>query len=254
MRPWLLEEVNLTHVRGQRYEVAVLPLGATEPHNLHLPYGNDFLTVRQVGERICAAAHERGARVLLLPTIPFGVDTNLMSFPLTIHVGMPALAAVIGDVLRSLERHGIRKLVLLNGHGGNEFKPLLREWYGSTRVFVCLVDWWKVGLDQYDGIFAKPDDHAGEMETSVGLALYPDLVKLDQMTDGATRTSRLDAVRRGWVQITRPWHLLTDSSGVGDPRAATAEKGERYLQVVVARLADFLCDVSAESPDEPFPF
>jgi creatinine amidohydrolase len=250
----MLEELNLSEVRQRSYEVAVLPLGATEPHNLHLPYGNDFLTTRLVGERICAAAHQRGARVLLLPTIPFGVDTNLLEFPLTIHVGLQALFALISDVIRSLEHHGIRKLVLLNGHGGNEFKPLVREWYGKTAAFVCVVDWWKAGLDCSADIFSKVDDHAGEMETSVALALYPELVRLEQMADGATRVSQFEAVRRGWVQITRPWHLLTASSGSGDPRAATREKGERYLELVTQRLSQFLTELSAAPLDGVFPF
>src|SRR5213593_1054294 len=192
MRPWLLEELSLGLVRQQDRlcQVAILPLGATEPHNYHLPYGNDFLTTRRVGERICEAAYRREAKVLLLPTIPFGVDSNLLGFPLTIHVSLKALEAVLRDVIRSLECHGILKLVLLNGHGGNELKPLLREWYGTTKVFVTVVDWWKVGRDRYAEIFSMPDDHAGEMETSVALALYPELVELDKASDGSARASQ----------------------------------------------------------------
>ena len=256
MHPWLLEELDFARVRQQEkpYQVAVLPMGATEPHNYHLPYGNDFLTTRRVGERICEAAYRRGGKVLLLPTIPFGVDSNLLGFPLTIHVSLKSLEAVLRDVIRSLECHGIYKLVLLNGHGGNELKPLLREWYGTIKVFVTVVDWWKVGHDRYAEIFSKADDHAGEMETSVALALYPELVELDKASDGAARAARFEAIRRGWAAITRPWHLLTESSGVGDPRAATREKGERYLELVTERLAQFLVELSAAEMEETFPF
>ncbi len=256
MRPWLLEELNFSAVKSQSKpcDVAVLPMGATEPHNYHLPYGNDFLTVRRVGERICEEAHRRGAKVLLLPTIPFGVDSNMLEFPLTIHVSLRALEAVLRDVIRSLECHGVHKLVLLNGHGGNELKPLLREWYGQTKVFVTVVDWWKTGADKYAEIFSKPDDHAGEMETSVALELFPELVEFDKASDGATRAARFEAIRRGWAAITRPWHLLTESSGVGDPRAATREKGERYLQLVTERLSQFLVELAAAKIDETFPF
>ena len=256
MHPWLLEEINFGNFHGGRPkpEVAVLPMGATEPHNYHLPYGNDFLTTRLVGERICETAHERGAKVLLLPTIPFGVDSNLLQFPLTIHVSLKSLEHVLRDVIRSLECHGIYKLVLLNGHGGNDLKPLLREWYGQTKVFVTVVDWWKVGADKYAEIFSKPDDHAGEMETSVALALYPELVELSKASDGAKREARFEAIRRGWATITRPWHLLTESSGVGDPRAATREKGEKYLVLVTERLAQFLIELSAAEMDDAFPF
>jgi len=256
MRPWLLEELNFGVVRGSpRYgDVAVLPMGATEPHNYHLPYGNDFLTTRKVAERVCEAAWQRGAKVILLPTIPFGVDSNLLHFPLTIHVSLRALEAVLWDVVQSLERHQVFKLVLLNGHGGNELKPLLREWYGRTRVFITVVDWWKVGADQYAGIFSKPDDHAGEMESSIALALYPELVDMAKASDGATRQARFEAIQRGWAAITRPWHLLTESSGVGDPRGATREKGEKYLALVTDRLARFLSELASAPMDESFPF
>ena len=255
MRPWMLEELNLARVRQQNvaYQVAVLPMGATEPHNLHLPYGNDFFTTRRLGERICQAAYQRGAKLLLLPTIPFGVDSNLLEFPLTIHVSLKSLEAVLRDVIRSLEHHAIHKLVLLNGHGGNSLKPLLREWFGTTPVFVTVVDWWKVGQDQYSEIFSEPDDHAGEMETSVALALYPELVELDKMSDGAICPARFEAVRRGWAQITRPWHVLSESSGVGDPRGASREKGQRYLDLVTERLAEFLAELSAAEMDDRFP-
>ena len=81
MRPWKLAETNYGTVRGQAYEVAVLPLGATEPHNLHLPYGMDLFEGELVGEKICEAAWARGARVMLLPAIPFGTETNRASSP-----------------------------------------------------------------------------------------------------------------------------------------------------------------------------
>jgi creatinine amidohydrolase len=256
MRPWLLEELNFGRVRQDSgiCQVAVLPMGATEPHNYHLPYGNDFITTRRVGERICEEAHRQGAKVLLLPTIPFGVDSNLLKFPLTIHVSLLALEAVLRDIIRSLECHGIRKLVLLNGHGGNELKPLLREWYGQTKVFVTVIDWWKVGADKYADIFSKPDDHAGEMETSVALELYPELVVMAQASDGSKCEAEFEAIRRGWAAITRPWHLLTESTGVGDPRAATREKGQRYLELVTARLSKFLVELSEAQMDDRFPF
>jgi len=86
MKPWILAENNYGHIKEQQYEVAVLPLGATEPHNLHLPYGTDIFEAEIVGDRICAAAHQGGAKVTLLPTIPFGTETNLREFPLAINL------------------------------------------------------------------------------------------------------------------------------------------------------------------------
>ena len=127
MRPWKLAETNYAWVKEHSYEVAVLPLGATEPHNLHLPYGTDTLEADIVGERICEAAHERGAKVVLLPTIPYGTETNQMAFPLAMNINPSTLGRVVGDLVDSLVHHGIRKIVLLNSHGGNDLKPVLRD-------------------------------------------------------------------------------------------------------------------------------
>ncbi len=250
---WQLETVTLKDLQHYRPNLAVVPLGAIEPHNYHLPYGNDFLTVTRVAQEACRQAFEAGARIVLLPGIPYGVDKNLLSFPLTIHVSLFTLYALLSDIIRSLEKHGVDRLVLINGHGGNTLKPLLREWYGDTQLFVSVIDWWKVGLDVYDQIFEKPDDHAGEMETSVALAMYPELVRLDQAVWQPPRRPPLEAIREGWAQITRPWHRLAPTSGTADPRAATAEKGQRYLRLVIDRIARYLVELSRAEIRDGFP-
>src|SRR5262249_41168557 len=157
-------------------EVAVLPLGATEPHNLHLPYGTDIFEADLVGEKICEAAHARGAKVVLLPTIPYGTETNLMAFPLAMNVNPSTLFAVVADLVDSLVKHGIQKIVLLNSHGGNDLKPLVRELYGKSPAKLFLCNWYTVLADVERQIFDKKDDHAGEMETSLALAFFPELV------------------------------------------------------------------------------
>src|SRR5271157_3829292 len=107
MRPWKLAEVNYGIVKGQTYQVAVLPLGATEPHNLHLPYGMDLFEGEIVGEKICEAAWERGARVMLLPAIPYGTETNQREFPFAMNLNPSTLGAVISDLVATLVRQGI---------------------------------------------------------------------------------------------------------------------------------------------------
>jgi creatinine amidohydrolase len=108
-------------------------------------------------------------------------------------------------------------------------------------------------------IFAERDDHAGEMETSLALAYFPELVGKHPdgslIADaGAVRPTRFEAVNKGWISITRPWHLLTTNSGAGNPHLATAEKGQRLMAVMVERFAAFLVELSASPLDEQFPF
>jgi len=259
VRPWKLAETNYGTVKEHHYEVAVLPLGATEPHNLHLPYGMDIFEGDLVGETICEAAVARGAEVMLLPTVPYGTQTNQMKFPFAMNFNPSTLAAVIGDLVESLARQGILKILILNSHGGNNVKPVLRELYGRTSAHLFLCDWYAIIGDVYDEIFDERDDHAGEMETSLALAYCPELVaRRDDGTLTADRgekaETRFEAVNRGWVSITRPWHLLTTNAGAGNPHAAAAEKGRRLMDVLVERLAGFLVELSAAELDARFPY
>lgn len=250
MRPWKLAELNYAHVKTHEYNVAVLPLGCTEPHNLHLPYGTDTFEGDVIGDHLCAAAHDAGARVVLLPTIPYGTTSNQRACALSINVYPSTLYAMVTDIVDSLADHGIHDVVLLNSHGGNDMKPLLRDLYGKRRSSrVYLVNWYQVVQDVYREIFEHPEDHAGEMETSLALAYFPDLVARNadgtlEADDGATRPNRYRAINEGWVSITRPWHELTTNTGSGNPHAATADKGRAVMQVLVDRIAPFLVELS----------
>jgi creatinine amidohydrolase len=260
MRPWILAETNYGYLRDHPIEVAVLPMGATEPHNLHLPYGTDTYEAEAIAGRACEAAFNRGARVTMLPAIPYGTDTNQLAFPLAINVNPSTLLQVIRDIVDSLAAHKIVKLLILNSHGGNDFKPLLRELFGKTPVRLFLCEWYRMAADVEKQIFATRDDHAGEVETSLALAYFPDLVARDPQTgrlqadDGAVKKTRFDAVNQGWISITRPWHLLTTNSGSGNPHQATAEKGRALMDILVDRIAGFLVQLSETQVDENFPF
>jgi creatinine amidohydrolase len=260
MRPYILAEANYAYTKANPYEVAVLPLGATEPHNLHLPYGTDMFEGTIVGERICAAAHERGAKVVLLPTIPYGTETNMHRLPLAINVDPTTLYRFVTDIVKSCIASGVRKIVLLNSHGGNEMKPLLRELADKIDGHLFLCNWYTVlSRDEARQIFEHDDDHGGEMETSFILATHPHLVARTAAgklaaDDGATAQTRFDAINRGWVGITRPWHLLTTNSGSGYPHAASPEKAEKLLAILAERLGAFLAELSAAKLDERFPY
>jgi creatinine amidohydrolase len=255
MRPWHLAELTYHDLRDRPpFEVAVLPFGATEPHNLHLPYATDTIQAEVVADGACARAHGRGARVVLLPAIPYGTETNMARFPLAMNLDPTTVLGVLTDLLGSLGRSGVGKCVILNGHGGNDFKWMLRQLYGKVGVHLFVCNWYKMGTDRHAAIFREPEDHAGELETSMILAHRPDLADLARADAGARAPTRFEAVNRGWVEITRPWHLLTTNSGAGDPAAATAEKGHALTELVVGRLADFLVELAASPLDEHFPY
>jgi creatinine amidohydrolase len=258
MRLWELADATYSDIQSQRFEVAVLPLGATEPHNTHLPYGTDRYEGDAVGQACVQWATDRGAKVVLLPTLPYGVETNMAGLPLAMNLNPTTMIAVVRDLVNSLKSSGIRKVLLLNMHGGNEPKSIVRELFGQVDAHLFVCNWYEVVNDCYDHLFEHREDHAGEMETSLMLAAYPELVRLDangklEAADGSVQRCRFEAVERGWVRISRPWPALTESTGSGDPRQATAEKGQRVLDLLSERIGAFLVELSASTIDASFP-
>jgi len=249
-----LRDLTLSDVQRRKYEVAVLPLGATEPHNLHLPYGTDCFEVEEISARACELAAKQGGRPILLPAIPFGSNRSTLKFPLTINLDHSTLAAIIGDVAESLEAHRIFKLVLINGHGGNNLRHILKDMYGKTKVFLSLINWWEVGAPIRRELFEKHGDHGDEMETSVMLYLHPELVDLRKADAGVAKKSKLQGVNEGWVYIVRPWEIVTTSSGSGDPRKATSPKGKKYVEFTVQRIAEYLTELSSTPLTKSFPY
>lgn len=254
-----LAEMTLAEVRQAEFRVAVLPFGATEPHNLHLPYGTDIFEAEWIGRETCQRAAEIGSKIALLPCLPYGTESNLSAFPLAMNLQPSTVLKIVEDLVHTLSQSGVRKLVLLNSHGGNDLKPILRELYGKTDVQIFLCNWYQMVRDAAGQIFDMPDDHAGEMETSLILAYRPDLVARNAdgslpADSGQTRPFRFHALEKGWVGMTRPWHLLTTNSGSGNPHAASAEKGNRLMEVICERLVPFFVQLSNEPIDESFPF
>lgn len=242
-RPWILAESTWKTVVATPYEVAVLPWGATEAHNFHLPYATDTMQCDAVGAEAGRVAWERGARVVVLPTVPFGVQTGQLDIRLCVNMNPSTQALVLADVVHALEGQGIRKLVVLNGHGGNDFRQMIRELQPRTRVFLCAVNWWTLGDPASH--FDVPGDHAGELETSAMLHLAPQLVHMEDAGPGTERRPSVRALREKWAWAPRPWTKVSADTGVGDPSRATAEKGARHLAAAAAQLADFLVELAA---------
>jgi creatinine amidohydrolase len=244
MRPYILAENNWKTVKETDYAVAVLPWGATEAHNYHLPYGTDIIEAESVAAEAARIAWEGGIKLTVLPAIPFGVNTGQFDVKLDINMNPSTQLAVLRDIVTVLNRQGIYKLIILNSHGGNDFKTMIRELgLEFPKMFLCQCNWYQ-SVDQKQ-FFENRDDHAGEMETSVIMHLNPGLVRpLSEAGDGAAKKFRITAIREGWAWAERKWLQVTKDTGVGDPRKASAEKGEKYFKAVTEKVAQFFTEVA----------
>ncbi|MCB1226145.1 MAG: creatininase family protein, partial [Verrucomicrobiales bacterium] len=220
------------------------PWGATEAHNYHLPYGTDVYQVSAIAAEAARLAWEGGARVGVLPTLPFGVQTGQMDIPFCINMNPSTQLAVLDDVIVSLIAAGVPKLVVLNGHGGNDFRQMLRELqFRHPRLFLCEVNWFKVPVEGEP--FERPGDHADERETSLMLHLEPQLVLPQaEWGDGSTHAWRIPAMKQRWAWAQRAWTRATNDTGSGDPRLATAEKGAAYLAALTQQIGSFFRDLA----------
>ena len=239
----LLSKTNWKTVQETRFEIAILPWGATEAHNYHLPYGTDNYQVERIAEAAAEMANEDGARSVVLPNVPFGVNCQQQDIPLTMNLNPSTQAILLEDLVTSVENSGIRKMLILNGHGGNDFKQMIREIQASTSVFLCAANWYT--QSDPTEIFEHEGDHAGELETSMMMYLYPDLVRpLAEAGDGNDRKFRLRAMRSKKVWAPRQWTSVTESTGVGNPYLSSVEKGHAFFNAVTKELADFLIEFS----------
>jgi creatinine amidohydrolase len=242
-RPYVLRETPWSVIRGTTYQAAVLPWGATEAHNYHLPYGTDVYEAEAIAIEAARQAWEQGARVTVLPAVPFGVNTGQLDIPLTINLNPSTQAMILRDVADSLLGQGLHRLVVLNGHGGNDFRPAVRELQHTHELLIVVVNWWQI--ERPDRYVPEPGDHAGALETALMQHLHPALVlPLSEAGPGTARVPGIRAMREGWAWTPRRWTQVSRDTGVGDPAGATARAGEEYFQAVTLRLAQLLVELA----------
>jgi len=236
----VLQKANWKTIKESEVKVALLPWGATEAHNYHLPYGTDTILAEKMAELSSKMANDKGAKSIVLPSIAYGVNSGQLDIPFCMNLNPSTQKMILRDILQVLTIHGVQKLIIINAHGGNQFQPIIRELSVEyPQIMVCNINWWVVSKGTK--FFDEPGDHAGELETSCMLAVAPELVlPLDEAGDGAERRLKLKGFSEKWAWIPRRWVLTTADTGVGDPKAATAEKGERFIEECVGKMAEFI--------------
>ena len=248
--PYILNEITWKTAQNTKYEIAILPWGSTEPHNFHLPYSADTIQSEYIAGESARKAWEKGAKVIVLPTIPIGVNSGHLNLNMTLNINPSTQLALLRDVIYSIQRHRIFKFLIMNGHGGNDFKPLIRELkLEFEKMFIGLINWYKV--DKGHNFFDEPGEHGGEMETSNLLFIKPELVlPLTEAGDGSERKAKLKGLKDGWVWIPRDWDKISHDTGLGNPKNATKEKGEAYLKSLTNQIGGFIYELAVTKIDE----
>lgn len=231
-------------------KVVVLPTAALEQHGHHLPLLTDTLIVTAIAERAEAALRED---ILLLPTLWVGSSHHHIAMPGTMSLTNEVYVKLLRQIMECLILAGFRRIVLLNGHGGNE-NPGREAIYEIELAHTDLEDLW-VAFGSYwfiagDAIKNLPGfetagiTHACEYETSTILHLRADLVHLDKaravnpQLNSDFLVADFSAASR--VETAKPLHLLSETGAFGKPELGTAEKGERLLNAVVPEVVKFL--------------
>lgn len=231
----------------KQYQIAILPWGATEPHNRHLPYCTDMLTAQAIAFEVAEQAALKGVKIMVLPGIPLGSQNpGQVELPFCIHTSQSTQFAVLRDIVKSLKREGINKLVIMSGHGGNIFKAMIRDlMIEDPNFYICHNEWFNiVKRDNY--FEEKEDDHAGELETSVMLYYYPEAVDMGLAGDGHFKKFAIEGLNNKTAWLPRDWSKITNDTGVGNPKKATAQKGENYLKRVIPKIVEFIVDFATK--------
>jgi creatinine amidohydrolase len=244
MKPYILAETNWKTIKDQHIELAVLPWGATEAHNYHLPFSTDNIMVEKIAATSAEAAFRKGAKVIVLPAIPFGVNTGQMDIRLNINMNPSTQFAILNDIADVLNRHNILKFMILNGHGGNDFKQMIRELgLKYPRLFICGCNWYQ-SFNNAD-FFENSGGHADEMETSMMQYLVPELVlPLSEAGEGKGKKFRIGALNEKWAWAERKWSQITADTGIGNPHKANAVKGEKCFIAVTEIISKLMIELS----------
>ncbi len=244
MKNNILAQSHWKNLQSQTVNLAVLPWGATEAHNYHLPYGTDNFESEAIGKKSVEIANKSGADAILLPTIPFGVNTGQSDIKLTINLNPSTQLKMLEDIIQSIQNSGIKKFLILNGHGGNDFKQMVRELGAKFPDMMLATCNWFQSVDK-STIFENEGDHADEMETSLMMHIHPEVVlPLSEAGEGAAKRFSIEALNEKWAWTERKWTQVSNDTGIGNPKKANTEKGERYFDGVCGKVGGLILEFS----------
>jgi creatinine amidohydrolase len=224
-----------------RADLAILPTGSIEQHGPHLALETDAAVAGALAERL---ARELGADAVLLPRLDYGLSEHHLAFAGTLTLRPETYVRLISEIVESCAHQGLRRVLVVNGHGGNidALRLVSRTARRDLGALVASVMWARIGADEIRSrVRSAAYGHACESETSVAMALAPSLVHRDRITGPTGRHShdRDTDPPAPRVDQTVLLHEWSDDGALGDPRLATVEDGQAIVEVVASRTLEF---------------
>lgn len=236
MEKFLVESMTSSEFIERNFEIALLPVGATETHGGHLPFATDTYVAYSIAKEVA----KRVENALVVPPLFFGMSEHYRHGPFFISLKPQSLISVLGDAFDSIYSNEIKRIIVINGHDGNiapiEIAGRDFKVHHKDVVIAVLEKWWELpGQLLPKGTFEVWNGlgHAGEGETSICLHLFPEMV---QMEHAKGVVPDLPAN----LDIKWDFGELTDTVATGDPTKATAEKGKKMMEVVVKAVVEFI--------------
>ncbi|MDO8123391.1 MAG: creatininase family protein [Candidatus Hermodarchaeota archaeon] len=236
--------------RLKESDIAIVPVGSTEQHGPALPLDNDHFAATQFAKMVAEKLWDN-VKVVVTPPIAFGYSPHHMGFKGTITLRESTLADVIVDICTSLAIHGFKKIVLINGHGGNAtaIGNALHLLHEKIDAQVFNIDWWVVASDKILEVATRPVYHACDMETSVSMYLGQ-RVQEDKLVDEPGKSPVPGFVEPDLfapppkVSMMYTMKDITDSGVVGYATKATKEKGKQIAEVALNRTVKFIMELA----------
>lgn len=238
--------------RLQEVDVALLPVGSIEQHGSHLPLDTDSFDAEYLAQQVAAGCGE--PKPLVLPLIPYGVSYHHDDFTGTMSISNETLSRLVYEIGMSAARNGFIKVVIINGHGGNvpALKFAAQMINRDAHIFVCVDTGETSDPDVLDLAETPNDVHAGEIETSVSLAIRPHLVKMDKAKKYVPKFSSryLNFSTKRSVEWYARTAKISRDGVLGDPTRASREKGEKMWAIMVNNLVELVEDLKALTLNE----
>jgi creatinine amidohydrolase/Fe(II)-dependent formamide hydrolase-like protein len=238
--------------RFQQVDIALLAVGSIEQHGPHLPLDTDAFDANYLALRVAEACSD--PKPLVLPGISYGVAYHHEDFKGTVSISNDTLSRLIYDIGISISRNGIKKLVIINGHGGNgpALNHAAQMINRDAHIFVCVDTGETSDVDIYSLVETPNDVHAGEIETSTALAVRPHLVNMDLACREVPEFSSryLDFTSKRGVSWYAYTHKISQSGVMGDPTKASVEKGKKIWEMMITHLVALIEDLKSMTLEE----